>query len=66
MIRVVTNSMGSGDWVVVRSGARDGFETLHEGHTIGPFDLVCILQNLGVHAELVEVTDEQMEEGEYQ
>lgn len=65
MIRVITNSNGSGDWVVVRSGARDGFETLHEGHRITPMDLVMILQNLGVHTELVEVTDEQMEEGEY-
>jgi hypothetical protein len=65
MIRVVTNSNGSGDWVVVQSGARDGMEELHSGHSIGPMDLVMILQNLGVHAELVEVDDEQMEEGAF-
>ena len=66
MIRVVTNSLGSGDWVNVRSVGQLGFEVLHEGHRISPMDLVMILQNLGVQAELVEVTDEDMEEGEYQ
>lgn len=66
MIRVITNSMGSGDWVVVQSGGRDGFETLHEGHRIEPSDLVGLLRLAGIQAELVEVTDEQLEEGEYQ
>lgn len=65
MIRVVTNSNGSGDWVVVRSGGRDGFESIHEGHDIGARDLVEILKRVGVQAELVEVDDEQLEEGEY-
>jgi len=66
MIRVITNSNGSGDWVVVRIGGRDGFETLHEAHSISPKDLVEILQRAGARAELVEVTDEELEEGEYQ
>lgn len=66
MIKVVTNSLGSGDWVTVRIGGRDGFETITEGHRITPMDLVMILQNAGVQAELVEVNDEQLEEGEYQ
>lgn len=65
MIRVVTNSMGSGDWVTVQIGGRDGFETLHSAHSIRPSDLVEILQRAGAQAELVEVNDEQMEE-EYQ
>lgn len=65
MIKVVTNSNGSGDWVVVQSGARDGMETLHEGHDIGPMDLVMILQRVGIHAELVEINDKELEEGEY-
>lgn len=65
MIRVVTNSLGSGDWVTVQSGGRDGFEEIHCGHTIGPMDLVEILKRSGVQAELVEVNDEQMEEGEF-
>jgi len=62
MIKVITNNLGSGDWVVVRSVGQLGFETLHSGHRISPFDLVRILQNLGVHAEEVSVTDEEMEE----
>ena len=66
MIKVYTNSLGSGDWVNVQSVGQLGFEVLHEGHRVQPFDLVMILQNLGIHAELVELTDEQLEEGEYQ
>lgn len=65
MIRVVTNDMGSGDWVTVLTGGRDGFEELHSGHRITAHDLVMILQNLGHHSELVEVTDQQMEEQDY-
>lgn len=61
MIQVITNSNGSGDWINVRSVGQLGFEVLHEGHRIGPMDLVMILQNLGIHSELVELTDEEME-----
>jgi len=57
-IRVITNSNGSGDWVRVLD--RNG-ELVHDAHRITPFDLVMILQNFGIHAELIEVDDEQME-----
>jgi hypothetical protein len=59
MIQVITNNLGSGDWVRVINA--DG-ELLCDCHSITPFDLVMILQNLGHHAEQVEVTDQQMEE----
>ena len=58
MIQIITNNIESGDWVLVK--AQNG-EVLHSGHTITPFDLLMILQNLGHHAEEVSVTDEQME-----
>ena len=61
MIRVITNSLGSGDWVIVQEGT----EILHEGHRVGAFDLVVILQNLGIQAELGEVKDSEMEDGAY-
>ncbi len=62
-IQVITNSNGSGDWVVVKYGT----DTIFEGHRIGPMDLVDIINNFYREdgAELVEVTDEQMEEGAY-
>ena len=63
MIKVVTNSNGSGDWVTVK-----GFcgEVLFEGHRAGPQDIVDILNSLlDQGAELIEVTDEQLEEGAY-
>lgn len=55
-VKVITNSLGSGDWIMIR--AND--ELLHSNHRVEPYDLVMILQNLGLHAELVEVTDEEM------
>lgn len=61
MIKVVTNSMGSGDWVTVID--TNSGETLFSGHRITPRDLVDILSfDDSISAELVEVTDEQMEE----
>ena len=63
MIKVITNSLGSGDWVTVK-GLAD--EVLFEGHRVSPQDLVNIIDQVTVQgAELVEVTDEQMEEGAY-
>ena len=56
-VKVITNSLGSGDWVMVRA---TNDEVVHSNHRIEPYDLVMILQNLGVDAELVEVTDEEM------
>jgi hypothetical protein len=62
MIKVITNSLGSGDWITVRQGEN----ILFEGHRIGPQDLVSIIDSITFEsADLVEVTDEQMEEGEY-
>lgn len=59
-IRVVTNSMESGDWVKVFYSN----DLIFEGHRITPRDLVDIVNRFYSDdgAELVEVTDEQMEE----
>lgn len=59
-IRVITNSNGSGDWVKVMYVT----DTIFEGHRITPQDLVNIINNFFSEegAELVEVTDEEMEE----
>ncbi len=63
MIKVVTNSLGSGDWVTVKGLAG---EVLFEGHRITALDLADILSHtVEAHIDLVEVTDEQMEEGAY-
>ena len=62
MIKVVTNSLGSGDWITVLQGEN----ILFEGHKIGPQDLVDIIDNITFESgQLIEVTDEQMEEGTY-
>ncbi len=63
MIKVITNNLGSGDWVKIQFGN----EVLFEGHRISPQDFVDIINGLGdagrsAVAHLVEVTDEQMEE----
>jgi hypothetical protein len=58
MVKVITNSNGSGDWIRVIDS---NDELVHDMHSISPMDLVMILQNLGIHAELIEVDDEQME-----
>ncbi len=60
MIKVVTNSLGSGDWITVLglSGS-----TLFSGHRVGARDLQEILNIVSRSGcELIEVTDEQMEE----
>lgn len=59
MIKIITNSLGCGDWVRVEHIHGD---RLHDGHNITPNDLAEILHRLGIYAEVVEVTDEQMEE----
>ena len=64
MIKVITNSLGSGDWVTVVD--TNSGETLFEGHRITPQDLVDILTfDDSVDAKLIEVNDEQLEEGAY-
>lgn len=68
-MRVITNSLGSGNWITIE--AEDG-SILFGGHTITPQDFVDLINGWGgvgrykEEAELVEVTDEQMEEGNYE
>lgn len=60
MIKVVTNSLGSGDWITVLglSGT-----TLFSGHSVSAQDLQEILNVVARSGcELIEVTDEQLEE----
>ena len=59
-IRVVTNSLESGDWVKVFYST----DLIFEGHRITPRDLVNIVNSFYSDdgAELVEVNDEQLEE----
>ena len=57
MIKVITNSLGCGDWVRVV----DHTGRLHDGHRITPSDLVLILNLLGADAQLMELTDDEME-----
>ena len=63
MIQVVTNSLGSGDWITVIDSNKG---EIWSGHSIKANDLVQILKPLlGVRRgpiDLVEITDEQMEE----
>lgn len=60
MIKVVTNSLGSGDWIHIK----EGDETIFEGHRVGVNDLVFLLERYA-NVKLIEVTDEEIEEGTY-
>lgn len=63
MIKVVTNSLGSGDWITVLG--HSGSE-LFAGHRVGARELQEILNIVSRDGcELIEVTDEQLEEGAY-
>jgi hypothetical protein len=60
MLKVITNSNGSGDWVVVQGHSGS---TLFSGHRVGALELKEILDIVSRDGcELIEVTDEQMEE----
>ena len=61
MIKVVTNSRGSGDWITIADDQGD----LWGGHSINARDLANILALAGMEVELVEVDDTQLEEGRY-
>ncbi len=67
-MRVIVNSKGSGDWVLIQT---DEGETVFEGHRITPQDFCDIINSLGgvgkfrEDAGMVHITDEQMEEGDY-
>jgi pyruvate/2-oxoglutarate dehydrogenase complex dihydrolipoamide dehydrogenase (E3) component len=63
VINIVINSLGSGDWIVVKDTESDA--VLFEGHRITPLEFASILEQLGTAVDIVEVTDEQMEEGAY-
>lgn len=63
MIKVVTNSLGSGDWITVL-GHSD--TEIFSGHRVGARELQEILNIVSRDGcELIEVTDEEMEEGTY-
>jgi len=57
MIKIYTNSLGEGDWVKVYRGN----SLFYEGHSIGLFDFVGIIQSIGGEAEVVECTDSELE-----
>ena len=60
MIKVIANSLGSSDWIVVQG--LSGSE-LFSGHRVNARDLRDILDIVSrIGCELIEVTDEQMEE----
>jgi len=61
MIKVVTNSNGSGDWITIANDQGD----LWGGHRVGAHDLYEILKMLKVEVDLIEVDDTQLEEGVY-
>lgn len=61
MIKVITNSLGSGDWITVLGNS--GSE-LFSGHRVGARELQEILDIVSRDGcELIEVSDEEMEEG---
>jgi hypothetical protein len=47
MIKVLYNGLGAGDWVMVMNGD----EVLFNNHQIEPWDLVSILEGIGVEVE---------------
>lgn len=64
-LKVITNSLGSGDWIVVYETTCG--ETVFEGHSIGAYQLFDILQQTNggyEHIEFYELTDDQIEEWE--
>lgn len=60
-VRIITNSLGSGDWVVVKYGD----QMLYEGHRPSVYDIEGMFEAVGVLAGVEEIDDEQMEEGAY-
>lgn len=59
MIKVITNSLGSGDWVMVTQDDND----IWGGRSVNPYDLADILSQLGMEVEYVKVDDTQLELG---
>lgn len=65
MIRIVTNNLESGDWIVVE----DEIGEVWSGHRVGVEDLkeilTTILKDSGTKVTMLSVTDEELEEGNY-
>ena len=61
MIQIFTNSLGSGDWTVIKRGE----QILFEGHNPSVWELAAIFEELGHTAGVIECDDVQMEEGTY-
>ena len=63
MIKIVTNSLGTGDWIIV---LKDDVE-IWSGHRIDSFDLVTILRSIlpDTLIRMTEVTDQDIEEGDF-
>ena len=60
-MKVITNSLGSGDWIIVQGVSG---KTLFSGHRVDARDLQEILDIVArTGCKLVEINDEQMEEG---
>lgn len=58
-MKVITNSLESGDWIIVKDIAD---QTIWSGHSLRAVDLADILNTMNMGAELVEVDDEQIQE----
>lgn len=59
-VTVVSNSLGSGDWIHIK----EGDSTIFEGHSIRVDDLVFLLSRYA-NVILHEIDDEAIEEGNY-
>ena len=57
MIEIITNNLGSGDWVVVNNAG----DRIHSGHDISLYDLQGIFSSVGLNCKITEVDDETME-----
>lgn len=59
-VNVITNSLGSGDWIVVELNG----EAVFSGHSVSAYDLACILDEVQgfEFGRFEEVTDAEMEE----
>ena len=59
MVKVITNSNGSGDWIVVQG---HGGTELFSGHRVDAHDLQYILSIVSRDGcELIDVNDEELE-----
>ena len=57
-VRIVTNSLQSGDWVKVFIGD----DLIQQGHTISLQDIVFILNKLSIEAGITNLTDLELDE----